>query len=153
MTLAEAKKCLWYFPGSINKRDTDHTDTDTWTQVIYCSPHCTVHSAMQVLSERTMIVSDMKAQMDPRQDGKQRQTSIQHYIIKRTNQNWTSVDKHSRVEVNSVFDLFVYRKYAYSRRCHTLGVNLFIISPGPQIWQSQFLFFICRCQFLKLSIS
>ena len=65
-----------------------------------------------------MIISDMKAKMDPTQYGNQKQTSIQHYLIKIMNRIVTSVDNNSREEVNAVLALFVYWK--------SLGVKSFI---------------------------
>ena len=73
-----------------------------------------------------LIISDMKTKMDPTQYGNQRQTSIQHYLIKMMNRIVTSVDNNSRGEVNAVLATFVDWKSAYSRQCHTLGVRSFI---------------------------
>ena len=114
--------------------------------------HWTVHSAIQVLSKRTtMIISNMKAQMDPTKYEILRYTCIQHNIIKRMNQNWSSVDTHSRREVNSIKNLLEYMTYAYSRQYHTLGVNSFVKSPEALLWEPWIFAEICRPRYICCS--
>ena len=68
----------------------------------------------------------MKASLDPTQYSNQQKTSIQHYLVKLLNQIVTNVDRNSKGEVNAVLALFVDWKSAYSRQCHTLGIESFI---------------------------
>ena len=78
----------------------------------------------KIVSE--MIISDMKAKLDPSQYGNQKNTSIQHYLVRLLHRIVTNVDRNSKGEVNAVLCMFVDWKQAYSRQCHTLGVQSFI---------------------------
>ena len=77
-----------------------------------------------IISE--MVISDMKSKLDPTQFGNQRHASIQHYLLKMMHRIVTSVDKHSKGEINAIIALFIDRKSAYSNRCHKFGVKSFI---------------------------
>ena len=89
-----------------------------------------VKSAMlQQIMERIvleMVISDMKEKLDPSQFGNQKNTSIQHYLVRLLHRILTNVDRNSRGEVHAVLCTFVDWKQAYSRQCHTLGVESFI---------------------------
>ena len=78
----------------------------------------------KIVSE--MVISDMKGALDPSQYGNQKHISIQHYLVRLLNRIITSVDKNSKGEVNAVLCMFIDWKQAYSRQCHTLGVQSFI---------------------------
>ena len=78
----------------------------------------------KIISE--MVISDMKDKLDPSQFGNQKNTSIQHYLVRLLHRILTNVDRNSRGEVNAVLCTFVDWKQAYSRQCHTLGVESFI---------------------------
>ena len=73
-----------------------------------------------------MVVADMQEKLDPSQYGNQKHTSIQHYLVRLLHRVLTSLDKNSKGEVNAMLCMFVDWKQAYSRQCHTLGVNSFI---------------------------
>ena len=86
---------------------------------------CNLDKIMEkIVSE--MLISDMKDKLDPAQFGNQKNTSIQHYLVRMLHRVLTSLDKNSKEEVNAVLCLFVDWKQAYSRQCHTLGVQSFI---------------------------
>ena len=72
------------------------------------------------------IIKDMKKKLDPSQFGNQKYTSIQHYLVRMLHRVLTSLDKNAKGEVNAVLCLFIDWKQAYSRQCHTLGVQSFI---------------------------
>ena len=73
-----------------------------------------------------MIVSDMSSSLDPSQYGNQKNISIQHYLVRLLNRIVSSIDRNSKGEVNAVLCMFVDWKQAYSRQCHTLGVQSFL---------------------------
>ena len=73
-----------------------------------------------------MIVTDMKEKLDPAQYGNQKNTSIQHYLVRMVHRILSNLDRNSRGEVNAVLCTFVDWKQAYSRQCHTLGIESFI---------------------------
>ena len=73
-----------------------------------------------------MIITDMKNKLDPTQFGNQKNTSIQHYLIKMMHRIVSSVDRNSKGEINAILALFIDWKSAYSRQDHTLGINSFI---------------------------
>ena len=77
-----------------------------------------------IISE--IVIADMKKQLDPSQYGNQKHTSIQHYLVRLLHRILTNVDKNSKGEVNAVLCMFIDWKQAYSRQCHTLGVESFI---------------------------
>ena len=86
---------------------------------------CNFNKIMEkIISE--MIISDMKPKLDPAQYGNQEHKSIQHYLVRFLHRILTSLDKNSKGEVNAVLCLFIDWKQAYSRQCHTLGVQSFI---------------------------
>ena len=47
-------------------------------------------------------------------------------MVKMVNGILTSLDKNSKGEVNAVLCMFIDWKQAYSRQCHTLGVESFL---------------------------
>ena len=73
-----------------------------------------------------MVISDMKAKLDPSQYGNQRSTSIQHYLVKMMDKIVTNLDRNLKGEINAVLAMFVDWKSAYSRQDHTLGIQSFI---------------------------
>ena len=75
-----------------------------------------------------MVIDDMKAKLDPSQYGNQKHTSIQHYLVRLLHRVLTNVDRNSKGEINAVLCMFVDWKQAYSRQCHTLGIQSFIIN-------------------------
>ena len=77
-----------------------------------------------IISE--MVISDMKAKLDPSQFGNQKHKSIQHYLVRMIHRILTSLDKNMKGEVNAVLALFVDWKAAYSHQCHKLGIKSFI---------------------------
>ena len=78
----------------------------------------------KIISE--MVISDMTEKLDPAQYGNQKHTSIQHYLVRMLHRILTNLDRNSKGEVNAVLCMFVDWKQAYSRQCHTLGVESFI---------------------------
>ena len=86
---------------------------------------CNFNKIMEtIISE--IVIADMKKQLDPSQYGNQKHTSIQHYLVRLLHRILTNVDKNSKGEVNAVLCMFIDWKQAYSRQCHTLGVESFI---------------------------
>ena len=86
---------------------------------------CNLNKIMEkIVSE--MVVDDMKERLDPFQFGNQKHLGIQHYLVRLLNRILTNVDRNSKGEVNAVLCMFVDWKQAYSRQCHTLGVESFI---------------------------
>ena len=86
---------------------------------------CNLNKIMEkIVSE--MVVDDMKERLDPSQFGNQKHLGIQHYLVRLLNRILTNVDRNSKGEVNAVLCMFVDWKQAYSRQCHTLGVESFI---------------------------
>ena len=73
-----------------------------------------------------MVISDMKAKLDPTQYGNQKKTSIQHYLVSMLNRIVTNVDNNSKGEIRAVLMLFIDWKSAFSKQCHTLGIKSFI---------------------------
>jgi hypothetical protein len=73
-----------------------------------------------------MVICDMSDKLDPSQYGNQKHTSIQHYLVRMLHRILTNVDRNSKGEVNAVLCMFVDWKQAYSRQCHTLGIQSFI---------------------------
>ena len=68
-----------------------------------------------------MIISDMKNKLDPSQYGNQKNTSIQHYLVKLMHRIVSNVDRNAKGEVNAVLATFIDWKSAYSRQCHKWG--------------------------------
>ena len=86
---------------------------------------CNLKKIMEkIISE--MVISDMKDALDPTQYGNQKNISIQHYLVRLLHRVISSVDRNSKGEINAVLCMFVDWKQAYSRQCHTLGVQSFI---------------------------
>ena len=73
-----------------------------------------------------LVISDMKAGLDPTQYGNQKKTSIQHYLVAMLHRIVTSVDNNSRGEIHAVLMSFIDWKSAFSKQCHKLGVESFI---------------------------
>ena len=83
---------------------------------------CNLNKIMEkIVSE--MVVDDLREKLDPTQFGIQKHLSIQHYLVRLLNRILTNVDRNSKGEVNAVLCMFVDWKQAYSRQCHTLGVE------------------------------
>ena len=68
----------------------------------------------------------MKEKLDPTQYGNQKNKSIQHYLVHMMHRIVTSLDRNTKGEVNAVLATFIDWKSAYSRQCHTLGIESFI---------------------------
>ena len=68
----------------------------------------------------------MKDSIDPAQYGNQKNLSIQHYLVRLLHRIVTNLDWNSKGDVNAVLSMFIDWKQAYSRQCHTLGVQSFI---------------------------
>ena len=86
---------------------------------------CNLNKIMEkIVSE--MIISDMKDSIDPAQYGNQKNLSIQHYLVRLLHRIVSNLDRNSKGEVNAVLCMFIDGKQAYSRQCHTLGVQSFI---------------------------
>lgn len=73
-----------------------------------------------------MVINDMKNDLDPCQYGNQKKTSIQHYLVRMMYRIVSSLDRNSREDVDVVLATFMDWKSAYSRQCHTLGIQSFI---------------------------
>ena len=86
---------------------------------------CNLNKIMEkIITE--MVISDMKETLDPSQYGNQKNISIQHYLVRLLHRVVSNVDRNSKGEVNAVLCLFIDWKQAYSRQCHTLGVQSFL---------------------------
>jgi hypothetical protein len=86
---------------------------------------CNFNKIMEkIISE--IVISDMEALLDPSQYGNQKHISIQHYLVRLLHRILTSTDKNSKGETNAVLCMFIDWKQAYSRQCHTLGVESFL---------------------------
>ena len=86
---------------------------------------CNLNKIMEkVISE--MVISDMKDTLDPSQYGNQKNLSIQHYLVRLLHRVVSSVDRNCKGEVSAVLCMFVDWKQAYSRQCHTLGIQSFL---------------------------
>ena len=72
-----------------------------------------------------MVIADMKAKLDPKQFGNQKNLGIQHYLVRLLQRILSSVDNNKNGEITAVLCLFVDWKQAFSRQCHTLGVESF----------------------------
>ena len=73
-----------------------------------------------------MVISDMKAKLDPSQYGNQKNKSIQHYLVRMMHRIVTSLDNSTKGEVTAVLATFIDWKSAYSHQCHKLGIESFI---------------------------
>ena len=77
----------------------------------------------KLLSE--IIISDMKKKADVSQFGNQKQTSIQHYLIKMIHKILTAVDNNSRRDIFAVVATMIDWNSAFVRHCPKLGVQSF----------------------------
>ena len=77
----------------------------------------------KLLSE--MIISDMKKTADVAQFGNQKQTSIQHYLIKMIHKITTAVDNNARRDIFAVVASMVDWNSAFVRQCPKLGILSF----------------------------
>ena len=73
-----------------------------------------------------LMISDMKAKIDPSQFGNQKGLSIQHYLIKMIDRVLEALDKNSKGDVCAVLATLVDWKQAFPRQCPKLGVESFI---------------------------
>ena len=73
-----------------------------------------------------MIISDMKAKLDPTQYANQKGLSIQHYLIKFIDRILEALDKNSKSETCAVLATQVDWKQTFPRQCPKLGVESFI---------------------------
>ena len=90
---------------------------------------CNLNKIMEkIISE--MVITDMQDKLVPSQYGNQKHISIQHYLVRLLHRVLTNLDRNSKGEVNAVLVMFVDWKQAYSRQCHTLGVQSFINNGG-----------------------
>jgi hypothetical protein len=74
----------------------------------------------------TPFIRNIVSILDSAQYGNRMHTSIQHYLIRMIHRIQTSLDKNSKGEVNAVLCMFIDWKQAYSRQCHTLGMESFL---------------------------
>ena len=77
----------------------------------------------KLLSE--LIISDMREKIDISQYGNEKETSIQHYLIKMIHRIHTALDKNSRREIFAVVATFVDWNSAFVRHCPKLGIISF----------------------------
>ena len=73
-----------------------------------------------------LIISDMKAKLDPTQYANQKGLSIQHYLIKFIDRILMALDKSSKKETCAILATLVDWKQAFPRQCPKLGVESFI---------------------------
>ena len=69
----------------------------------------------KLLSE--MMISDMKSTADKAQFGNEKQTSIQHYLIKMIHRILTAVDKNTKREAFAVVANLIDWNSAFVRQC------------------------------------
>ena len=77
----------------------------------------------KLLSE--MITSDMKEHVDVAQFGNEKDTSIQHYLIKMIHKIHTALDNNSRRQIFAVVANMIDWNSAFVRQCPKLGVESF----------------------------
>ena len=77
----------------------------------------------KLLSE--MMISDMKSTADKSQFGNEKQTSIQHYLIKMIHRILTAVDINTKREAFAVVANLIDWNSAFVRQCPKLGVESF----------------------------
>ena len=77
----------------------------------------------KIISE--MVISDMKPKLDPKQFGDQKHLGIQHYLVRLVHRILSNIDNNKKGDIKAVLCLFVDWKQAFSRQCHTLGVESF----------------------------
>ena len=73
-----------------------------------------------------MIISDMKAKLDPTQYANQKGLSIQHYLVKFIDRILEALDKNSKSQTCAVLATLVDWKQAFPRQCPKLGVESFL---------------------------
>ena len=73
-----------------------------------------------------LIISDMKAKLDPSQFANQKGLSIQHYLIKFIDRILLALDTNSKSKTCAVLATLVDWKQAFPRQCPKLGVESFI---------------------------
>ena len=73
-----------------------------------------------------LIISDMKPYKDVSQYGNEKQTSVQHYLIKMIHRILTSVDQNSMKKKLAVIATMIDWKSAFPRQCHKLGIQSFL---------------------------
>ena len=72
-----------------------------------------------------LIISDMKAKLDPKQYANQKGLLIQHYLIKFIDRILEALDKNPKSETCAVLATLVDWKQAFLRQCPKLGVESF----------------------------
>ena len=77
----------------------------------------------KLLSE--LIISDMKDKIDIAQYGNQKETSIQHYLIKMIHRILTAVDNNARRDIFAVVASMIDWNSAFVRQCPKLGIISF----------------------------
>ena len=82
-----------------------------------------------------MMISDMKATVDPSQYGNEKRTSIQHYLIKMIHRILTALDNNSRSETFAVVANLIDWNSAFPRQCPKLVVQSFIKNGGALSYQ------------------
>ena len=73
-----------------------------------------------------LILSDMQSSLDPAQFGNQKNTSIQHYLIKMIHRILTALDNNARKDAFAVVANMIDWKSAFPRQCPKLGVESFL---------------------------
>ena len=73
-----------------------------------------------------LIISDMKAKLDPSQYANQKGLSIQHYLIKFIDKILLALDSGSKSKTCAVLATLVDWKQAFPRQCPKLGVESFL---------------------------
>ena len=73
-----------------------------------------------------LIIEDMKTKRDISQYGNEKNTSIEHYLIKLIHRILESTDRNSQNEKVAVLATMIDWKSAFPRQDHTLGVKSFI---------------------------
>ena len=73
-----------------------------------------------------LIISDMKAKLDPSQFANQKGLSVQHYLIKFIDRILLALDTNSKSKTCAVLATLVDWKQAFPRQCPKLGVESFI---------------------------
>ena len=111
---------------------------------------CNLNKIMEtIISE--LVISDMQSKLDPSQFGNQKHKSIQHYLVKLLNRILTSVDNNSKGEINAVLCMFIDWKQAYSRQCHTLGIESFIKNGvRPSLIPLLISYFVCEMAWITV---
>ena len=74
----------------------------------------------KLLSE--LIISDMKDKIDIAQYGNQKETSIQHYLIKMVHRILTAVDNNARRDICAVVASMIDWNSAFVRQCPKLRI-------------------------------